>query len=447
METYLCEDVLGIIFGHLPYDLKNVFILNKYCYKVFQSFKKNYCVGNYHLTDIQHKMVNQMVEHTSDNYEEKDRSLVIQANISVGKTCACLTFALNKYAGSVVIMLPLSVMSQWHNEIIKMYGSSMNDRIIILHENYTTNGIIQKCRRNNYNPVSIGRKVVIVSSLTKVPIEKMMAHSVVLMDEVHTRYNTVHHYKFVGVTASKAIMWTNNVGCDYVIYEEEEKLPELKTNHVVCTYASNVGIFLEDIMARSKGPFLVIGDKFYKPYLGTNYVDYDRKPATLLKINTLKENEVAFLEVGNNCTGINLVAISVVIFIYPTDHMNATVIQAIGRVRRVTSKNKEITLYNLHQCQEDMIMYKTYISENEVNKFCDEKKLKLLKHPREKYYMRRVVTELLKYTKIEELDKVDDIYYALLIRLRVNDFTILIDEFNKRLGIRWNLLKSIFRRS
>lgn len=443
METYLCEDVLGIIFGQLPYDLKNVFILNKYCYKAFLYFKKSYCVGNYHLTAIQQKIVNQLMEHTNDDNLQKDCSLVVQANISVGKTCACLTFALNRYVGTVVIMLPLSVMSQWHNEIIKMYGTTMNNKIIILHENYTPNNIIQKCRYQMYNPSAIGYKVVIVSSLIKTPVEKILSHSVVLMDEVHTRYYPVKHYKFVGVTASKAIMWTNNPNCQYLIYDEEEKLPDLHTNNLVCI-KEMINVYITDIMVNQKGPYLIIGHKDFKTHLSMNYIDYDRKPDTLLKINTLQENGVAYLEPGNNCTGINLINISTVIFIYPTNHLNATVIQGIGRVRRVTSKNKEIVLFNLHECQEDIIMYKSYISENEVNKFCDSRKLTLLKHPREKYYMSRVIKAILIVKTMEDLNLIDDIYYALLVRIPKHQFHILYEEFSNKLGMNYISIKNIF---
>lgn len=440
MEVYLCEDVLGIIFGQLPYDLKNIFIVNKYCYSAFLKFKKALCVGNYYLTPIQNKLVTQMLDHIRLN---KKQSLVIQSNISTGKTCAGLTFALNKYEGTVVIMVPLSVMPQWHSEIIKMYGTTMNDKIIILHRNYIPEKLINICKWEDYNPNAIGYKVVIVSASIRCSVDKIAAHSVVLMDEVHTRCRPVRHPNFIGMTASKAVLWTRNPDCNYVIYEEEEKLPSLIEHHVVC--GLEVGLHIEDIMVRQKGPYLIIGNKHEAMCIPTNYINYDRTPEVLMKINNMKENECAFLEPGNKCTGINLTNIKCVLFLYPTTHINATVIQATGRVQRVTSKNTEIVMYHLHEEPIDRYVYKTYVSENEVNQFAAQHKLILLQHERGKYYIKKVINALLKHTDYEDLDTIEDIYYAMSVRTVRYRMGFLIEYFSTKLGLPIHTVKYCFR--
>lgn len=440
MEVYLCEDVLGIIFGQLSYDLKNIFIINKYCYKAFLNFKKASCVGNYYLTSIQQKLVNQMVDHIDNN---KEQSLIIQSNISTGKTCACLTFALNKYKGTVVIMVPLSVMPQWHNEIIKMYGNTMHDKITILHENYTKNRLVEKCRANNYNPSCIGYKVIIVSCNIRTSVDVIALHSVVLMDEVHTKHYPIYNCNFIGVTASKAAAWRQHKKCNYIVYEEEEVLPTITEHNVIC--GDNVGLHIEDIMVRQKGPYLIIGNAKEASLIPTNYINYDRTPEILTKINNMKEYECAFLEPGNNCTGINLIHINCVLFIHPTTHINATVIQAIGRVKRVTSKNKNIVMYNLHNKKTDIYIYKTYMSENEINQFVTQHHLLTLKYERSKCYIEKVVTELLKRTTYDELDKIEGIYYALLVRLVRYKMHFLIDVFSQKLNIDYHIVKYCFR--
>lgn len=440
MEHYLCEDVLGIIYGQLPYDLKNIFIVNKYCYRAFLNFKKTMCIGNYYLTPIQHKLVNTMLHHLDTNHTQ---SLVIQSNISTGKTCACLTFALNKYEGTVVIMVPLSVMPQWHSEIIKMYGNTMNDRIIILHNNYIPEKLIKICKNHDYDPASIRYKVVIVSNRIRTHTNNIVKHSVVLMDEVHTKWWPDVNPRFIGVTASKAIMWTTHEKCNYVVYEEEEELPSILEHNVIC--GNNITDHIEDIMVRNQGPYLIIGNKNQACYIPTKYIDYDRTPQVLAQMNNMQPHECAFLDPGHKCTGINLTRIQCVIFIFPTTHINATVIQAIGRVRRVTSKNKEISLYHLHQKKNDIYLYKTYLSENEVNQFASQHELKLLKHERSKFYMDKVICALLKYTTYEKLDTIDNIYYALLVRVARTSMDYLINFFGDQLNIKKATVKYCFR--
>jgi hypothetical protein len=440
MENYICQDVLGIIFGKLPFDLKNIFIVNKYCYHTFLLFKKNYCEGNYFLTDIQRAIIDRMNTHLETyvvaEYQriygtpitDYDKPLVIQANISVGKTAAILAFA-SKYEGTVVILMPLSVMSQWHNEVKKMYGT--NNNFIILHKNYTTERMINTCRQYNYNPGSIGYKIIAVSSLIKFDLQKIMLHSVIIMDEVHTKAYPEYNPKFIGVTASKAIRWKD---CHYQIYEEEETLPTLNENHILCSY-NEITEKINHITSLCAGPYLLIGDKNIKPYITVDYTNYDRSPDILAKINGMKKDEFAFLEPGNNCTGINLIHIGCVIFIHPTRHLNATVIQAKGRVQRVTSKNRIIPIYNIHLQQNDILLYKTYLSENDMNAYCTKNKLKILQHIRGKYFFDTIIKKLLKLTTFEVLNKVKDMYFALLMRIPKKQFDFLTRKLSKALNI------------
>lgn len=471
MENYLCQDVLGIIFSKLPFDLKNIFIVNKYCYKTFLLFKKNYCEGNYFLTDIQRTIIDRMIKHLNtyvvEGYQriygtpltDYDKPLIIQANISVGKTAAILAFA-SKYQGTVVILMPLSVMSQWQNEYMKMYGNNNdntnnnnnvvgnnsvgsnnnvgnNNNFIILHENYTSNKIIRTCRKYNYNPASIGYKIIAVSSLIKFDLDKIMLHSVVIMDEVHTKGFPALNPKFIGVTASKAVYWKNH--CHYQIYDEEETLPRLQEHHIVCNH-DQIAQQIAQITSITTGPYLIIGSKTMSTYLGVNYIHYDSSPEVLVKINGLKEDEFAFLEPGNNCTGINLIHIGCVIFIHPTNHINATVIQAKGRVQRVTSKNKLIPLYNIHENQSDILLYKTYLSENDINAYCTKHKLNTLIHLRDKYFFNCIIKKLLARTTFEELDKIKSMYFALLMRIPKTRFDFLARKLSKTLPLSFDTI-------
>jgi serine kinase of HPr protein (carbohydrate metabolism regulator) len=109
----------------------------------------------------------------------------------------------------------------------------------------------------------------------------------------------------------------------------------------------------------------------------------------------MKEDEYALLEPGNNSSGINLTNINCVIFIYPTEHINETVVQALGRVQRASSKYKNITLYNIHKFKLDQLIFKSYMNENELIKYCKEHQLTILKTIRSKHLLYNMIKFLL----------------------------------------------------
>jgi hypothetical protein len=436
MENYLCQDVLGIIFEQMPFDLKNFFMTNKYIYNTFLKFKKQKCEGHYILTSIQHQIIKHLITHTTSN---PTKSLIIQAQLSVGKTAAILAFIMSYYKETVVIMVPLSVIPQWYNEILKMYGQDAFKQIIILHEHYTKNKLIQQCRRKDYNPTTLGYRIVIISSLTKMRPELMMQHSLLIMDEVHTRYYPILNPNFIGITASKAASWMSK--CNYHIYCEEEELPELRINHIILN--ENLSITIQQISNQTKGPYLIICHKNEKVNLNIPYILYDRTHETLYQLNHLDETQFALLEPGNNSTGINLTQINCVIFIYPTNHLNETVIQSLGRVRRATSKNKTIMVYNIHLDKHDVYVYKTYMDENEIIKYSQKHGLNLNKHLRDKWYLKLLITNFIKCTTYDQLDQVPAIYYALFLRLAKKNFDYLYKKFQHYLKLDLNLIIDI----
>jgi hypothetical protein len=437
METYLCQDVLGIIFEQLPYDLKHLFLVNKYIYNTFMKYKKTWCEGHYILTSIQQKIINDLNNHTTT---PQDKSLIIQAQLSVGKTAAVLAFAF-KCTETVVIMMPLSVMPQWYNEILKMYGQQAFEKIIILHNNYSKNNLIQKCRRSDYNPAQIGYKIIIISALTKVPPNAIMSHSLLIMDEVHTKSTGIYHPRFIGITASKAVAWVN--GSHYHIYSEEEELPQLDVFHYI-QETKDLTNTIYEVSLKTKGPYLIICDRLITSSLKLKYILYDRQYETLSKMNQLKETEYALLEPGRNAAGINLINIGCVIFIYPTEHINETVIQSLGRVQRVTSKNKNIMVYNIHKLQNDIYLYKTYLSENEIIQYCQEHHLTILKHIRYKWCLTHFIDNVLKRTTYDVLDQVPNIYYALILRISKRHYHYLYDKLSQYLHLSYDTIVICF---
>ena len=157
-------------------------------------------------------------------------------------------------------------------------------------------------------------------------------------------------------------------------------------------------------------------------------------------MNQLKDTEYCILIPGRNAAGINLINIGCVIYIYPTEHINETVVQSLGRVQRVTSKNKNIVVYNIHKNYNDTYIYKTYMSENEIIQYCEEHQLNVLKHIRWKSNLDHFITKLLKYTNHDQLDQVPNIYYALYLRIAKRDYHYLYNKFSTYLNLSYNTI-------
>ena len=204
MEDYVCQDVLGLIIKQLPFDLKNLSLTCKYFYNTALLVKRIYNEGNYILSKIQQNMITDMTTHVDEiKNNDKKIPLIIQAQLSVGKTAAVLAFAVSKYIGTVVIMVPKAIMIQWHNEIIKMYGQDgfETKKIKIISEDYCKGKFIDKCRGNKFNPASVDCKVIIVSTGIQTDPSEITKHSLIIIDEVHKMYNYIAYPKVIGVTA------------------------------------------------------------------------------------------------------------------------------------------------------------------------------------------------------------------------------------------------------
>ena len=427
----LCQDVIGLIYKKIPFDVKNMMLTCRYFYNTYQFIKKDYCIGNYILTDIQQRMIHDMTEHI--NYS--DKSLIIQSNISTGKTAACLAFAL-RYKGTTVMMVPVSIIPHWYNEVIKMYGSLNAVKIGIVNENYMSKNEMSIQYQNNYNPSLNGYKVLIISHQAKYfnltltvansNIKLLTKHSVVIIDEVHKKSIRYNEPKVIGVTASKT-KWHTAI---YKIYSEEEALPEIKSKNIL---SFNINDTITQIKNISPGPYLLLCDD--KKMIKSDYVEYQRDIKSLSKMNNLKPEEVGLLSPSKDATGINLTNIKTIIFVYPTHHMNESVIQAIGRATRVTSKNKEILLYNLHEKEEDIIFHRSTLSENEIISFCKNHQLTMIKNIRNKYQIISIIKAFIDITSFKEVYKVPPIYFTLTARIIKRDFYYLKEIFSQLLTL------------
>ncbi len=78
MENIICQDVLGLIYKQLPFHVKNMMLTCQYFYKTYQLIKKDYCIGNYILTSIQQRMIEDMTYHIT---HPNNQSLIIQSNL------------------------------------------------------------------------------------------------------------------------------------------------------------------------------------------------------------------------------------------------------------------------------------------------------------------------------------------------------------------------------
>ena len=437
MENYVCQDVLGLIYKQLPFHVKNMMLTCKYFYNTFKLLK-NDCVGNYILTTNQIKIIEDMIYHID---HPLGQSLIIQSNLSTGKTAACLAFALSKYKGTVVIIVPPSIMPQWHNEIIKMYNSlhTIHGKVGIVYANYMDDREMNILRMKDYDPSVFNYKVVIISHHARYNINNLVEHSVVMIDEVHKKSRAYNHSKIIGVTASKAAKWHTAI---YKVYSVEEELPEIMDENLLIT---DIDQSINAIKQKTSGPYLILCSDKYIFDIKSNYIKYNRSVIGLSKANHLQNHESVLLCPERDSTGINLINIKCVIFVYPTKHINETVIQAIGRATRATSKHNNISLYNLHENEEDIILHRSTLSENEIDAFCKERRLRVLKHLRHKYYIVDVIKNLIKASSYERVYNIPPIYFSLLARIIKYDFKILKDVFTQQLNLPLNQINNILR--
>ena len=437
----LCQDVITLIIKLAPFNIKYICLTNKQFYHAYQSLNRGEKEGNYILTDIQKKIINYMMQHIQD-LPFKTNSLVIQAQLSVGKTAAVLAFAISKVKETVVIQVPSSIIPQWYNEIIKMYGSNAFEekRISIAYTKYTTNKYMNQFRASNYNPNQFNLKVLIVSSFIKLNVSELTKHSIVIIDEIHTKNFLGNEPRVIGVTASKL-----NYTCkaDLKIYTEEEQLPKLNYKDVTCFDHRKLTNKINEIKAEVKGPYLLICSKHILYHINFNYIHYNKTVTNLNQINTMDDNDMAYICPETNSTGINLTNIGCVIFLYPTHHMRNTVIQAIGRVRRATSKNKEIVVYNVHETVQDIIYNHSCVDENDILKFCQMHQLTLIKHHREKYKTLTLIKNLINESNFNMVNNIPGIYFILYERMSKKQFSFLVNEFSDLLGVKTHKIHDI----
>ncbi len=362
---------------------------------------------------------------------------VAKYNLSTGKTAACLAFALSKYEGTTVIIVPLSIIPQWYNEIIKMYGDLTLKKVGIVNENYMSHVEMNKIRYNHFNPGLSGYKVLIFSHGTKYDL--LNEHSVIMIDEIHKKARHCNNSKLIGITASKAANW---LGSNYKIYSEEEKIPSIISDDIL---SFNIDNTIEEIKNVAPGPYLILCSNKNKDKIKCKYVEYSRTIDSLSKMNQLKQHETALLCPESDSTGINLTHIKSVIFVYPTKHINETVIQAIGRVTRATSQHDHLLLYNLHQYQEEIILHRSTLSENEIEVYCKKNQLTTLKHIRKKYFILDMIKKLINATTYDQIYKVPPIYFTLAARIPKKDFNFIHDALYSLLLIPDKTLRDILK--
>lgn len=449
MES-ICQDVLNIIFVKCPFDIMNLALTCKFFHSTFISSIKKKMEKNYLLSEIQQRIIGDMLEHI-ENIKDKKYPLILQSNVSTGKTAAILAFAISKYKGTVVIQTPLSTIPQYESEIAKIYGPNMlkSGIIAIAHNNYNKASLVNKWKNNWMDPSKSGHKVFIMTStMQSFSQHTITRHSIIIIDEVHTVNGLEASPRIIGLTASKV----NFKDVELKVYLEEEKLPQLIPIDVI----SNPKNYTRDnmmksplidtvitIMAENKGPFLAIGKKYSLCGYDKGYITYDGTFECLKMINAMDKDELALLVPGRQSTGINLVNIGCIIYLNPAVHENNTVIQSIARATRVTSKNREIKLFNVHCEVSDVFICKTYVSENEIIKFCEEGKIGLLKNPRNKDFIRPIINSLLRKTTYEKLREVPNIYFALLLRIQKGRFEVVRRYMAENLGIPYGIVENI----
>jgi hypothetical protein len=412
METTICPDILLEIYKLIPYHAKNLALTSKYCYNTFKNHKSDLCTGNYILSSIQKRLINEMIDHVNTIQSEP---LIIQSNISTGKTAAILAFSL-KCIQNVVIMIPYTIMPHWVLEIKKMFSNHAS--IAIIHQDYNKK-LYQQCKVKDFNPSSINKKVIIVTSSIKTNIHLLTKHSLVIMDEVHKLGTKIYgNPKFIGVSASNPGWYHAN----YKIYSDEESLPNLKYHNILCPNISNINNIIKNIQTKSKGPYLLLCKKETIPLINISYTNYDNSLNTLKSVKYMNENDTLLLCPDLYSTGINLNYIKCIIFIYPTLHLNNTVIQSIGRVTRTTNMTSEVLLYNIHENEANIILHQATVSENEIIKFCKDNNLTMNKHARYKSYLSDIINLLLKKYSFDLLINMNKLYFTSILRIMKKDF-------------------------
>jgi len=428
MNNNICSDNLLQIYKLIPFHAKNLALTSKYCYEVFKNNKQQLCTGNYILSSIQEKIINDMMDHVKS---DRKQPLIIQSNISTGKTAAILAFSM-KYDGTVVIMVPYMIMNHWYLEVNKMYPN--NDNIIVLNNQYNKK-LNSQCYK--HNPSSINKKIIIVSGLIKTSIQEMTTHSLVIMDEVHRKNAKIYgNPKFIGVSASH-VKWSH---CHVNIYQEEEILPTLKHHDILCYDLMNINNILKNIQNKESGPYLLLCHNKFKNLINIPYIEYH-----YLNTINLKENDLLLFYPGPNSTGVNLNTIKCIIFIYPCLHMSDTVIQSIGRVTRVTNPNKIIPIYNIHHNREEILLYHSMVSENEILKFCHHHNLNMIVTVRYKDYIIKIIKSLLVYFEFERLLNLNKLYISALFRIQYKDFYKLNKLISNDLNVDIDIINQIIK--
>lgn len=438
MEQRICQDTLSIIYQYLSFDMKNIILTCKYFYKTFQLHKKQLCHGNYILTTIQKRMIKDMMYHIE---HPMGKSLIIQSNVSTGKTAACLAFAMT-YEGTTIIIVPSSILPQWYNEVIKMYGNDGFKKIAMVNDKYMTSQDYNRCKYNLLNPFLMGYKIFIISNAMRYDIHRLTEHSVVIIDEVHTKGAKINHSKVIGITASNAMDWYHAVN---KIYTEEEWLPEL-VSHNLHIEPHSIHSTIQNIKKQRQGPYLILCSTALKYYIQDHYIEYHRNIETLNKMNKMTKDQIALLCPEKDSTGINLTNINTIIFIYPTKHINETVIQSIGRATRATSKNKKISVFNFHETREDIILHRSTLSENTIIHFCKQHHLTMIKNPRHKGYATKVIKQLIDLTSYDKVYQIPPIYITLICRIIKKQYPFLTTIFMRHLSLSESKITYILNR-
>lgn len=437
MENIICSDVLSLVYQLIPFHAQSLALTSKYCYQVYKQ-SKQIRTGNYILSSIQERIINDIHLHLNslNDVDYKKQPLIIQSNISTGKTAAILAFSM-KYEGTVVIMVPFVIMAHWIMEVTKMYGEQ--DQIIALHADYNKK-LCSKCYKNDYNPASIDKKVIIVSNMIKVNIHHLTKHSIVIMDEVHKKGTRIYdNPKFIGLSASNTSWGHANIK----IYQEEEALPALKHHDIIINDFVKINQMILKIQREEKGPYLLLCCEESVSELTVPYHEYDKTLNTLVNIKSLKSNETLLFCPGPNSTGINLNNFKCIIFVHPCNHMADTVVQSIGRVTRVTNYKKKIPIYNIHKQREEIILYHSMVSENELLKFCGEHGLKINNSKRYKTFALNAIAKLLAHFSMEQLLKVNKLCFTCLLRITIKDFHKIYDMMAKDLKVSPTMIRII----
>lgn len=446
----LCQDVIGILYKLIPFDMQKLALTNKYFYDTYKNYLKVYKQGNYILTPLQQQLINDMKEY----YDSKvPKTFIAQMNISCGKTAAAIWFSLN-VPSTVVILVPVSIIIQWINELIKLFGMNYQQThcIAVLHPDYGTRKLYKKWLLNDYNPKAVDMKVVIASTQSNsYSMRDIVKSSILLIDEIHkTRVpnrfkDKLSYYPIIGLTASKATGWgTEKV--IYKIYNQQEELPTFNIHHYVMG-RDDIGKAINKIKSLVNGPYLIFNsDKMVELEIKHQCIEFEQTMKKLKEINNFEYDETLLINPSKVNAGLNLTSIHCVIFVYPTKHLYATVIQSLGRVTRTTSKYKVIQLYHLHESREQILLQQAMLSENTIEEFFNKNNFKKLANPRYHDNIKYVIENLLFYTTYEKLELIEPIYWTLLTRIPKHQFGFIAEYFSKILGLNYKHVFNILKK-